>query len=153
MVFERQQMKQCTGPRHTPERICVAQTIPALAHYVKQPGVDDGFESCIPGHQFSSVRHKEFDFGAALARFDAGFLNRHGSPIDGDDAISLQSQVDCVLSSPAPSVENLSPNLASLHKILNKPSRAICIPRRARLPGVDFVECHGGVSNGEVMCV
>jgi hypothetical protein len=84
-------MKHRTRPSHTPERICVAHTVCALTHYVKEPGVNDGLESCIPRHQFSSVRHKECGFGTLLLRFDPSFLDRQGGTIDGDNAISLQS--------------------------------------------------------------
>src|ERR1700730_9854559 len=122
-------MEHRTGPRHTTERTCVPQTVRALAHYVKQAGVNDRLESCIPGHQSSRVRNYECGCDAPLPRFDPGFLDCHGSGIESNDAISLHSQVDCVLSRPATSVQNLAANLATLHEILNERGRAIYVPR------------------------
>src|ERR1700724_3134692 len=122
-------MENCTGPRYTSERTRVPQTVGALAHYVKQAGGDDRLESCVPDHQCSRVRTCECGCDAPLPRFDAGFLDRHGSGIESNDAISLHSQVDCVLSRSTASVQNLAANLSRLHEILNEWGRAICVPR------------------------
>src|SRR5215469_4510166 len=122
-------MEHRTRPRHPMESSCVSPAVRAFAHHMKQAGVDDCFESRIPGHQFSRVLNHECDCGGALARFDLGFLDRNGSGIESDDAIPLESQVDCVLSRATTGVQNLAVNFASLHDILEELAGAICVPR------------------------
>src|ERR1700722_14749280 len=140
-------MEHRTGPRYPSERTCVPQTIRALAHYMKQAGVNDGLESCVPGHQFSRVRNCECGCDAPLPRFVAGFLDGRGSGIESNDAISLRNQVHCVLSRPTASIQNLAANLSSLHEILNEWGWAICVPECPPKPGVTFVECDRSVIN------
>src|SRR5215467_1159033 len=122
-------MEHRTRPRHPMESSCVSPAVRTFAHYMKQAGVDDCLESCIPGHQFSRVLNHECDRGAALAHFELGLLNRSGSGIESDDPIPLKSQVDCVLSRATTGVQNLAVNLASLHDIQEELARAVRVPR------------------------
>jgi len=132
---------------HASKRIGVSMTINALAHYVKQSGIDDRLESGIPCCQIPHIRNCEDDIDASLVCFEAGFLDRCRSGIDGDNAISLRRQVDCVFSRAASRIQNLAANLASVHKITDERSGAVNIPRRAWPTRVNRVECSGSISN------